>query len=89
MDFHLSHISPFSLILGHKDCQYCGKTFWGGNAKKNIDCHLKKHEKVERTKYQCQFCYKVYKDNVKILRHQRQSCSKIDLKSLNALKNKK
>ena len=88
--------SQFS-ILGHRQCKFCGKTFDGTKSKRAFDNHSKKHnesrismDKVKAftaTEFKCQFCNKIYKSNyIKI--HQKMSCTKIDLKSLNALKNK-
>ena len=75
-------------VEGHKDCEYCGKTFYGGNAARDIHLHLKKHERVKlKPVFKCEFCNKIFKKNYGKMRHQKSGCRKIDLKSLNSLRN--
>ena len=46
----------------HKDCPYCELSFSEPNGKRNLQRHLKKHEKHEKNQiHKCQICCKVFK----------------------------
>ena len=69
-------------LTEHKDCEVCGKSFWGNNAKQNFTNHLKLHKKEETiqikpipiTSYNCDYCKKTYKTKSLLNRHKRQNC---------------
>ena len=43
-------------LKGHYDCDQCGQTFFGGNGKRDLARHMKKHEIKEKIKFICEFC---------------------------------
>ena len=46
------------LNIGHRDCNLCGQTIFGGNSKRDLARHMKKHEREEerKKKFICEFC---------------------------------
>ena len=57
----------------HKDCTYCEQTFFGHNGLRNLQRHLKKHEKdvIEKLVIICQICSKDFKYQSHLKRHRR------------------
>ena len=64
----------FLSFLGHYNCEHCGQTFFGDQAKRNFTTHLKKHTqpKVYPT---CKYCNKVYQHQSEFKKHET-NCSK-------------
>ena len=52
--------SLFLSFLGHKDCEYCEKSFEGPSAVRNLKTHIKKHLKPKGNLI-CEFCKKEVK----------------------------
>ena len=57
----------------HKDCPYCELSFSEPNGKRNLQRHLKKHEKdvIEKLVIICQICSKDFKYQSHLKRHRR------------------
>ena len=64
-----SYINFFLIISGHKDCEYCGQSFSGPHASRNLEVHLKRHKRSSEVI--CQFCNKNYKEMSRLLKHQK------------------
>ena len=62
------------LFIEHNDCEECGKTFHGGNAKRRLANHMKKHQEKPIPDYKCHFCNKDYKSKAVLQRHKRMNC---------------
>ena len=64
---------PFP-ILGHSDCEICGKTFTGKNRTRNFERHMKS-EHVDKTlrKWICEICNSEFKFRSLLQRHQNAS----------------
>ena len=56
--------SKFFLFLGHHDCEECGQTFSGPNAKRSLNRHIKSEHETPEVKmpksHICEFCNKDY-----------------------------
>ena len=65
--------SLFLSFLGHKDCEYCEKSFEGPSAVRNLKTHIKKHLKPKGNLI-CEFCKKEVKYRSIKLIHQK-TCS--------------
>ena len=65
-------------FLGHKTCEYCGQTFVGVHRNRDLETHLKRHEKPSEVG-SCPFCNKSFKFNSKLARHQK-TCRKRNTK---------
>ena len=65
--------SLFLSFLGHKNCEYCEKTFEGPSAVRNLKTHIKKHLKPKAYLI-CEFCKKEFLYRSKKLAHQK-TCS--------------
>ena len=63
-------------MKGHDchDCPYCGKLFFGNNAKRSLVRHLKEHG-VQTEDFKCQACQKTFKSKDGPLRHQIEVCA--------------
>ena len=66
-------ISPFP-ILGHSDCEICGKTFTGKNRTRNFERHMKsEHVDKALRKWICEICNSEFKFRSVLQRHQNAS----------------
>ena len=72
-DDQLISNSLFLSFLGHKDCEYCEKSFEGPSAVRNLKTHIKKHLKPKGNLI-CEFCKKEVKYRSRKLIHQK-TCS--------------
>ena len=61
----------FLSFLGHYNCEHCGQTFVGGQAKRNFTRHLKKHTKKPKVYPACKLCNKVFKYQSEIKKHEK------------------
>ena len=57
----------FFHIIGHKECEICGKIYSGQHAKRDLVNHVKTHQKKQTL---CQFCNNDYKTPWRLKRHQ-------------------
>ena len=56
-------------ILGHKDCNICGMSFYGTSARRNFERHMKRKHFPKIRKAICEFCNKDYKIKSKLIIH--------------------
>ena len=57
-------------FYGHYNCEHCGQTFFGDQAKRNFTRHLKKHTPQPKVYPTCKFCNKVCKYQSEVKRHE-------------------
>ena len=62
-------------IKGHYDCNQCGMMFFGGQGKRNLATHMKKHVIKEKKQFICEFCNCEYSTKRNLHRHQ-DTCKK-------------
>ena len=66
-------------LKSHLDCDYCGQSFSGKNAKRAYSNHLNSHTTVpENRDYVCQICKKSYKTKAHLDRHIKSSWKSIE-----------
>ena len=66
-------ISTFT-IIGHSDCEICGKTFTGKNRTRNFERHMKsEHVDKSPKKWICEICNSEFKFRSLLQRHQNAS----------------
>ena len=61
----------FLSFLAHYNCEHCGQTFVGGQAKRNFTRHLKKHNKQPKVYPTCKLCNKVFKYQSEVRKHEK------------------